>query len=296
MTRGDRLGHSWRDGRLLFPGLASDFACMIRAALALYEATGERSYLDQALAWQAALDRHYANPDTGGYFLTADDAEGLVIRPAATTDDATPNPNGIAAQNLMRLAALAGDDAWREKADRLFEGVLALAGENLFGHASLLNAIDMRLRVAEIVVTGRARRRCPGRRRAGAAVPQPRRAARAVGRRAAGRASGAGQDRRRAGGRGLRLRRRDLLAAGDGARAACRGGERNADQLAPSWPGLSRPSDRRAVVSGIAGTSPAMTGKGLCPSRVPRCGPKRRSPPYSSSSSAMYITPGSGLS
>ena len=41
MTRGDRLGHSWREGQLLFPGLASDFAAMIRAALALYEATGE---------------------------------------------------------------------------------------------------------------------------------------------------------------------------------------------------------------------------------------------------------------
>ncbi len=40
MTRGDRLGHSWRDGRLLYPGLASDFAAMIRAALALFEATG----------------------------------------------------------------------------------------------------------------------------------------------------------------------------------------------------------------------------------------------------------------
>src|SRR5208282_6010897 len=39
MTRGDRLGHSWRDGQLKFPGLASDFAAMIRAALALYEAT-----------------------------------------------------------------------------------------------------------------------------------------------------------------------------------------------------------------------------------------------------------------
>src|SRR3954463_13007741 len=32
MTRGQRLGHSWREGRLLFPGLASDFANMIRAA------------------------------------------------------------------------------------------------------------------------------------------------------------------------------------------------------------------------------------------------------------------------
>ena len=33
MAHGDRLGHSWRDGRLLFPGLASDHAAMIRAAL-----------------------------------------------------------------------------------------------------------------------------------------------------------------------------------------------------------------------------------------------------------------------
>jgi uncharacterized protein YyaL (SSP411 family) len=154
MTRGDRLGHSWRTGRLLFPGLASDFACMTRAALALYEATGERPYLDQALAWQHALDRHYANPDNGGYYLTADDAEGLVVRPGATNDDATPNPNGVAAANLVRLAVLSGDDTSRDKADRLIEGVLGAAGENLIGHASLLNALDLRLRAAEIVVTG----------------------------------------------------------------------------------------------------------------------------------------------
>jgi uncharacterized protein len=154
MARGDRLGHSWRQGRLLFPGLASDFANMIRAALALHEATGERSYLDQALAWQRALDRHYANPDNGGYFLTADDAEGLVVRPGATHDDATPNPNSIAAGNLVRLAVLAGDDMWRAKADRLIEGVLGAAGENLLGHAALLNALDLRLRAAEIVVAG----------------------------------------------------------------------------------------------------------------------------------------------
>jgi uncharacterized protein YyaL (SSP411 family) len=158
MTRGDRLGHSWRDGRLLFPGLASDFACMVKAALALYEATGERPYLDQALGWQHALDRHYANPDNGGYFLTADDAEGLVVRPASTHDDATPNPNSIAAANLVRLAVLAGDDAWRQKADRLIEGVLGAASENLIGHAALLNAVDLRLRGAEIVITGAGER------------------------------------------------------------------------------------------------------------------------------------------
>jgi hypothetical protein len=154
MTKGDRLGHSWRDGRLLYPAMASDFANMIRAALALYEATGRRNYLDQAVTWQRAFDANYANPDNGGYFLTAADAEGLVVRPASTSDDATPNPNSIAAQNLVRLAALTGDIAWRAKADTLFDGVLAAAADNLFQHAALLNALDVRLGAAEIVVTG----------------------------------------------------------------------------------------------------------------------------------------------
>jgi uncharacterized protein len=154
MTRGDRLGHSWRQGQLKFPGLASDFAAMIRAALALHEATGARLYLDQALQWQHALDRDYINQDTGTYYLTAADAEGLVIRPAATTDEATPNHNAVAAQNLIRLAVLAGDDQWREQADRLIAAIAPLVGESLYMHMAMLNAIDLRLRAAQIVVTG----------------------------------------------------------------------------------------------------------------------------------------------
>ena len=158
MTRGDRLGHSWRDGQLKFPGLASDSAAMIRAALALYEATGKQNHLDQALAWQHALDRDYADAEAGTYYLTAADAEGLVIRPASTADEATPNHNAVAAQNLVRLALLAGDDGWRSKADRLIAAIAPLAVENLYMHMALLNAIDLRLRAAEIVVTGQGER------------------------------------------------------------------------------------------------------------------------------------------
>ena len=154
MTRGDRLGHSWREGRLLFPGLASDFAAMIRAALALYEATGQGGYLDRALQWQHAFEGSYANTDNGGYYLTASDAEGLVVRPGLTTDDAMPNPNALAAQNILRIASLTGDMRWLRRADRLFDGVLAGAGDNLLSHAALLNALDLRLNAAEIVVTG----------------------------------------------------------------------------------------------------------------------------------------------
>jgi uncharacterized protein YyaL (SSP411 family) len=154
MTRGGRLGHSFRAGALLLPGLASDYAAMIRAALALYEAGGEGGLLAQALTWQRALDAHYADSDTGGYYLTADDAGDLLLRPHSTVDDATPNPNAVAAGNLVRLAALTGDQQWREQADRLMEGILATAARNLFGHVALLNALDLRLRATEIVITG----------------------------------------------------------------------------------------------------------------------------------------------
>jgi uncharacterized protein len=155
MTKGDRLGHSWRAGHLLFPGLASDFAAMTRAGLALFEATGERRFLECGLTWQNALDAHYGDADSGGYYLSADDATDLLLRPHSTTDDATPNANAVAAGNLVRLAVLAGDHTWREKADRLIDGILSAAGNNLFGHVALLNALDLRLRGAEIVTTGR---------------------------------------------------------------------------------------------------------------------------------------------
>jgi uncharacterized protein YyaL (SSP411 family) len=156
MSKGDRLGHSWRDGKLLYPGLGSDFSNMMKAALALHETTGERDYLEQALKWQAAFDAHYADAETGGYYLTADDADGLILRPHSTNDDATPNHNAIAAHNLIRLAVFTGDDQWRAKADTMIERILSAAGNSLFGQVTLLNALDLRLSGAEIVVTGDA--------------------------------------------------------------------------------------------------------------------------------------------
>jgi uncharacterized protein YyaL (SSP411 family) len=154
MTRDGRLGHSWRAGRLLFPGLSSDYGSMIRASLALHRATGEGGYLERAVAWQTLLEEHHADSEGGGYFLTADDGAELILRPNTTRDDAIPNPHAWTAQNLIRLAALTGQNSYRERADQLLQKILPAAAGNLFGHASLLSAVDTRLRLAEIVVTG----------------------------------------------------------------------------------------------------------------------------------------------
>ena len=148
MSRGDRLGHSWREGKLKFPGLASDFAAMIRAALALYEATGQRTYLDRALDLAAAHSTAIMpmpNRDLLSHRRRrrrARDPPGRDRR----RGDAQPQCGRRA--KSIRLAVLAGDDAWRQKADRLIAAIAPSAAENLYMHMALLNAIDLRLRAA----------------------------------------------------------------------------------------------------------------------------------------------------
>ena len=55
MIENGRLRHSWRAGRLAHPATLDDYANVCRAALALYEATGDHAYVDLAEAW---IDRH----------------------------------------------------------------------------------------------------------------------------------------------------------------------------------------------------------------------------------------------
>ena len=49
---------------------------------------------------------------------------------------------------------LAGEHRFLEQADRLIAAIAPQAVENLYMHMALLNAVDLRLRAAEIVVTG----------------------------------------------------------------------------------------------------------------------------------------------
>ena len=103
---------------------------------------------------------------------------------------------------------------------------LASAGDNPFGHLALLNALDLRLRATEIVVTGDDARAAELLTAARKLPVLDRIVLRAS--RAPCRASRAGQDQGDRGERGLRLCRRDLLTAGDAAAGHCRGRRRNA--------------------------------------------------------------------
>ena len=153
MQRDGRFGHSWRDGRLLFPGMASDYTAMVRAALALHEASGGDAYRQDAQAWTELVERHYLT-DAGILAMSDSEADDIILRPKPTHDDAVPNANGMHAENLLRLAALTGEPADQLKADRFLDGLLAHAARAPLAHGSVLNALDFRLSGAAIAVVG----------------------------------------------------------------------------------------------------------------------------------------------
>jgi uncharacterized protein len=156
-----RLAHSWRAGVLVKPGLALDYAAMIRAALALHEtrnfADGQGAdcfYLADAIAWAQALEACHKDPQSGRLNMAASDAADVILRLSPTSDDAIPNAHPVYLSALIRLAGLTGDAAWLARADALFEAVSAPVQSNLLGHAGILNALDFRLRANEIVTAG----------------------------------------------------------------------------------------------------------------------------------------------
>jgi uncharacterized protein YyaL (SSP411 family) len=147
-----RLGHAWRDGKLVFPGLATDYAAMIRAGLALHQATLDPLYLADAESLAAIVRKHHWDAASPGYFLTADDAEALIVRPRSDTDEATPSATSLMAQNLVRLWRLTGIDAYRADADAIIAASAPTVAKNLFASTGLLNALDLRLGAIDVAI------------------------------------------------------------------------------------------------------------------------------------------------
>ena len=154
MQADGRLFHSHRDGRTKHSATLDDYAAMARAALVLHEVTGDSDCLARARGWVDALDAHYRDADGGGYFLTADDAEALIVRTKSADDDATPSGNGLAAEVLARLWLVTGETRYRDRAEAAIAAFSGQINRNFFPLATLMNASELLQQGAQIVIAG----------------------------------------------------------------------------------------------------------------------------------------------
>jgi uncharacterized protein YyaL (SSP411 family) len=105
-----RLLRSWQaDGGARHLAVAEDHAALVGALVTAAE-LDDVAWLEDAVVLADELRALFADPASGGFFTTGTDAESLIVRPQDFFDNATPSENSLAADALLRLAAVTGDD------------------------------------------------------------------------------------------------------------------------------------------------------------------------------------------
>jgi uncharacterized protein YyaL (SSP411 family) len=146
-----RLRRSWKAPYLAY---AEDYAALLEALLTLAE-LDDVAWLADARATADDLLRLFHDADAGGFFTTGHDAEALVVRPKDVFDDATPSANALAANGLLRLAALTGEERYAEPAREVLEMLARPMASHPTGFAYYLAALERLLYPPiEIVVVG----------------------------------------------------------------------------------------------------------------------------------------------
>jgi uncharacterized protein len=155
MVRDGRVLRSYKDGHARIPGFLDDHAAVALGALALYDLTLDRRWLDRARALGTSMVRWFWDDAFGAFFDTPADHEQLITRPRDVADNATPAGTSLAAELSLRLAELFGDNEHRARAERVLAGLAGPMGEYPLAFGHLLGAADLAVNGAvELAVAG----------------------------------------------------------------------------------------------------------------------------------------------
>ena len=107
-----------KDGRTRIAGYLEDYAGFVQAAIDLYEATFDARWLERAVELAESMRGEFEDESDGGFHLTSDRHDGLIVRLKTAQDSSTPSGNSMAATALLRLASLTGRADFETSAHR----------------------------------------------------------------------------------------------------------------------------------------------------------------------------------
>jgi uncharacterized protein len=155
LQREGRLLRSWKDGDARIGGFLEDYAFFIDGLLALYRATFDARWLDEAMRLAQQMVAEFADPDGVGFFDTNASHETPVARPRDLHDGATPSGNSVAAEVLLRLGAMTGTEDYAGRASELLRTMANTMREHPLAAGRYLSAVDFYLGpVKEIALAG----------------------------------------------------------------------------------------------------------------------------------------------
>jgi uncharacterized protein YyaL (SSP411 family) len=151
---GDRLAHDIAGDVKGVSGFVDDYANMARAALQLWEVTGDDRFLAPAKGWVKTLDDYFWNKAINGYCQYASDAAPLFIRPRMLFENPAPSGNGTLLTVLTRLALITGDTDYMTRASTLAATFGNEANRVLNGSGTYFNGFEYLVNSLIILVVG----------------------------------------------------------------------------------------------------------------------------------------------
>jgi uncharacterized protein YyaL (SSP411 family) len=155
MRRDGLLLRTYKDGQAKLNAYLEDYAFYADGLVALYQASGELRWLEEARSLAERMIEEFWDQEDGGFFYTGQSHEELIVRTKDYFDNATPSGNSVAAEVLLTLAALTGNENYQRTAVTLFRLLANYIQRypSAFGRA--LGALDFYLSTPkEIVIVG----------------------------------------------------------------------------------------------------------------------------------------------
>jgi len=141
MVSGEVLCRSWRNGKAAIPAFLEDYAGLVSALLTLYQADGDQLWYSTAGNLIEKMMDRFTDP-AGGFFDTADQADGLVYRPKDLQDNATPSGNSMAIRSLQVMQALTENEYLQRRIEQSLASVQESVGQYPTAFSSWLLALD----------------------------------------------------------------------------------------------------------------------------------------------------------
>jgi uncharacterized protein YyaL (SSP411 family) len=150
-----KLYRSYKDGQARLNAYLEDYAALGDGLLALYEATFERRWIDEAVGLVETMLVEFADPDGPMLYDTGLSHEALISRPRDLQDGATPSGNSIAAGVLLRLAAMTGRESYGQRASDMLRALARPMAEHPTAFGRWLCDLDIYLAtIKEVAVAG----------------------------------------------------------------------------------------------------------------------------------------------
>ncbi|MDQ3488317.1 MAG: thioredoxin domain-containing protein [Acidobacteriota bacterium] len=122
------LRRRYRAGEAAIEGYAEDYSYLIWGLLELLQATGDARWLEWAIVLQRRQDELFWDEKDGAWFSTTGQDPTVLLRLKEDYDGAEPSASSVAALNVLTLAHLTGDRAYRDKAQRTLQRYGARVG------------------------------------------------------------------------------------------------------------------------------------------------------------------------